>query len=266
MEALTEEARLIKLFKEANFVSYNNKTYKIILADKPTYHKGEGKTDIYLLLKDDFEEIILKISTKKSNADFLENKLNASRAKDIFGENWSEIISKSALQIKDKFEKRQLYFPEKKGRVAKGSYTMGWRLDIINKNSGDLVCPLNLSFKQKEEIFLGTSLPIEKRDVKVNGVLIPNAGIANRILLNSEKYTTAQEVLNALIEIENYNPDCFLAFKAVNYRSLEDKIDGNRPLAVWVNWETHTPSIVFSSPLVFGAKNDILKTFKKVLQ
>ena len=85
MEALIEEARLIKLFKEANFVLYNNKIYKIILADKPIYHKGEGKTDIYLLLKDDFEEIILKISTKKSNADFLENKLNASRAKEIFG-------------------------------------------------------------------------------------------------------------------------------------------------------------------------------------
>lgn len=266
MQALTEEMRLINLFKKSDSVLYNNKNYKVVIADKPSYHKGEGKTDIYLLLENDSEKIVLKISTKKSNADFLENKVTASRARDIFGENWSEIIYNSALQIKEKFEKRQLYFPEKKGRVAKGSYTMGWRLDIINKNSGELVCPLNLSSKQKEEIFLGTNLPIEKRDVKVGGVLIPNAGIANRILLDSEKYTTTQEVLDALIEIKNYDPNCFLAFKAVNYRSLEDKIDGNRPLAVWVDWEKDTPSIVFSSPLVFGAKNDILKTFKKVFQ
>lgn len=266
MNALKEEYRIIDLLRQSKTVIYNNKEYQIILADKPTYFKGEGKTDIYLVLKNTDEEVVLKISTKKSNADFLENKVKASRAKEIFGENWSEIITISALQLKDKFYKRQLYYPKKTGRIKAGSYTMGWRLDIINKCSGELVCPIILSPRQKEEVFLGTNLSIEKRNVQVGKNLITNAGVANRILLASEKYNTAQEILDALIKIEDYRPDCFLAFKAVNYRSLEDEIDGNRPLAVWVDWETPEPSIIFDSPLVFGAEKDILEKFKKVFK
>ena len=140
---------------------------------------------------------------------------------------------------------------------------MGWRLDIINKNSGKLVCPIIFSKEQKAEIFLGTNLSIEKRDVMVNGDIIKNAGIANRILIDSENYSSAQEIINGLIKIEDYQPDYFLAFKAVNYRSLEDKIDGNRPLAVWINWRKENPEIVFDTPLKYGAKNDVLKWFKE---
>lgn len=114
---------------------------------------------------------------------------------------------------------------------------MGWRLDIINKNSGKLVCPVIFSEEQKAEIFLGTNLPLEKRNAAVNGKVIENSGVANRILINSENYSTAQEIIDGLIKIEDYHPKCFLAFKAVNYHSLEDKIDDNRPLAVWVNWK-----------------------------
>ena len=47
-----------------------------------------------------------------------------------------------------------------------------------------------------------TALSINRKN------LIANAGVANRILLASEKYNTAQEILDALIKIEDYHPDC----------------------------------------------------------
>lgn len=264
MRSLEEERRILNLFKKADTLEYNNEKYRVISADKPTYNQGEGKTDIYILLKNNAKEVPLKISSKQSNADFLENKLSAKRAETIFGENWSEIITSSALQLKELFEQRQIYFPTSKGRVEAGSYTMGWRVDIVNKKSGKLSCPIILTLEQKKEIFLGANLPTEKRNVKVGNILIQDAGVANKILLNSECYDSAQAILNALIEIEDYSPNCFFAFKAVNYRSLTDEIDGNRSLAVWINWESDAHEPVFTSPLIYGSKNDILKTFKKV--
>ena len=65
MNALKEEYRIIDLLRQSKTVKYNNKEYQIIIADKPTYFKGEGKTDIYLVLKNTDEEVVLKISTKK---------------------------------------------------------------------------------------------------------------------------------------------------------------------------------------------------------
>lgn len=263
MEALLIEKNIIEMFPLNKQVNYNKQEYYVDCCAKPTYPNGEGKTDIYLRLKNKNNTEEVKISIKNTNADFLENKLNSKRAEIIFGKNWSNIITNVASSIKEAFIKRQLYYPEKTGRVSAGSYTMGWRLDILNKNSGQLSCPVVFTKKQKEEIFLGTNLSDEKRNGFVFGKVIENCGIANRILLKAELYQTAQQVLDALILIDDYNPDLFLAFKAVNYRSIEDKIDGNRPLAVWVDWSQEKPEIIFDSPLIFGAKNDILKTFKQ---
>lgn len=260
MKSLEEEKRLKNLLKGAHII-YKEKNHQIIMAEKPSYCAGEGKTDIYVLL-DNGEEI--KISTKSTSADFLENKISAIRAEQIFGKDWSSILTNSISSIQNKFYEKQLYYPVKKGNIAAGSYTMGWRLDVINKNSGTLTCPIILTQQQKEEIFLGTALSDTKRHVKVNDLLVLNAGVANRILIDSEKYNSAQEIIDNLIAIENYSIDCYLTFRAVNYRSIENKIDGNRPLAVWVNWEEKEPKIIFDSPLKYGSKNDILKKFKEV--
>lgn len=262
MKSLNEEKRLIQILRGKK-VFFEGEKVEVSFVEKPLYHSGEGKTDFYILLSNRKE---IKVSSKGKTADFLENKINASRAEQIFGKDWSEIISSSAKKLEEKFYEKQLYYPEKTGRIAAGAYTMGWRLDIINKNSGKLVCPVIFSEEQKAEIFLGTNLPLEKRNAVVNGKIIENSGVANRILINSENYSTAQEIIDGLIKIEDYHPKCFLAFKAVNYHSLEDKIDGNRPLAVWVNWKKEKPEIIFDSPLKFGAKNDILKQFKEMKQ
>ena len=41
MNALKEEYRIIDLLRQSKTVKYNNKEYQIILADKPSYFKGE---------------------------------------------------------------------------------------------------------------------------------------------------------------------------------------------------------------------------------
>lgn len=55
--------------------------------------KGEPKTDIYVLAKDE-KDITreFKISYKKPNADFLENKTSAERAELLFGSHWKNIV------------------------------------------------------------------------------------------------------------------------------------------------------------------------------
>lgn len=260
MKSLDEERRIISLLSCSSII-WKNEPHKIIVCEKPKYSCGEGKTDIYILL-DSNEEI--KISLKQNNADFMENKVSASRAEIIFGKNWSNIISSAAFSLQPQFLQKQLYFPEKKGRIEKGSYTLGWRLDITNKRSGDLSVPFSFTDKQKEEIILGTLLEENKRNAIVNGISIKNCGVANYILLENKRLSTPQEVIDNLLTIQKYDISYYASFKAVNYRSETKKVDGNRPLAVYVNWETK--EINFSNPLIYGAKNDILPKLLKVMK
>lgn len=74
----------------------------------------------------------------------------------------------------------------------------------------------------------------------MDGDSVLNSGVANYILIESSSILTAQDVLNQMVSVDEYakqNSVIFCAFKAQNYRSIEDKVDGNRPLAVYVNWE-----------------------------
>lgn len=260
MKSLDEEKRIIKLLSNSSIL-WKNKQHKIVVCEKPKYSRGEGKTDIYVLL-DNNEE--LKISLKQKNADFIENKVSINRAKEIFGNSWSEIISSTASLLRSHFLERQIYFPEKKGRIEKGSYTLGWRLDITNKKSGELSVPFFFTGQQKEEILLGYNLDENKRNAFIDGKMVVNSGVANYILLENDDFSTPQEIINNLLTVQNYPISYYASFKAVNYRSETNKIDGNRPLAVYIDWVTK--EIIFSNPLVYGAKKDILPKLMKVIK
>ena len=69
-----------------------------------------------------------------------------------------------------------------------------------------------------------------------------------------------------MIPIEEYvehNGDIYFACKALNYRSLEDKYDGPRPLAVYVDWKVVDgkldASLVFDRPLLKNGTDVYLK-------
>lgn len=238
----------------------NGENFKVILAGKPICSKGEPKTDVYILAEnlDTNVKSEIKISIKKSNADFIENKIGDERALSIFGQDWQYIIRAAILQLEDDFKSKPLIYKTKKGKTNKGSITLGWKFELLNKQSGVLSNKIALSKKQVMDIYAGTNLQYDKKNALVNGEKIENCGIANYLLFgNIESFNTAQDIINNIIFIEEYivqHPNIYLACKALNYRTFEKKFDGNRPLCVFINWNIRdnklTPEIIFDAPLV----------------
>lgn len=243
MSAGTEERRIRELFTVGESLKHKNEEHEILIADKPScVGGGEPKTDIFIRLKSTQGiETDLKISFKMRSADFLENKISADRARDILGENWNQIIKDLALNLKAEFHSKKLIFKERYRRTKRGSFTLGWKFEFVNADSGGtLSCRVPLSESQVLDVYAGSNLRDIKKNAQVDGDSVLNSGVANYILIESSSILTAQDVLNQMVSVDEYakqNSVIFCAFKAQNYRSIEDKVDGNRPLAVYVNWE-----------------------------
>ena len=109
----TEKIILDTLKKNTHF-NYQNNLYQLIEVDKPTTSAGEPKTDIYILSKTaNGENIEFKISVKQSNADFLENKISAERASELFGTNWQERIKSLTNSVRSDFTNQKLIYKQK---------------------------------------------------------------------------------------------------------------------------------------------------------
>lgn len=250
------ERKILELFQPSTKVEFQGNVYTIETAGKPICEKGEPKTDIYLLLSNNQRnKQEIKISYKMNNADFVENKITANRAKQIFGEKWQETIKNSIEPIKGEFNKKKLVYKVKSGHTKKGSITLGWKFELVNKNNGKLSGKIGLNFQQVKDVYAGTNLLPNKKNAKVNDITIEDSGVANYLLMSSE-VKTAQDVIDKMIPIDDYvkcHPKLYIACKALNYRSFEDKFDGNRPLAVGVQWEVSNnklnPSLLFNNPL-----------------
>ena len=201
-----------------------------------------------------------KISYKKSNADFLENKIRADRAAEILGSDWSEIIQNSISTIKDKFLAKPLIYKSKYKRTEAGAITLGWKFELLNKKSGELSGELKLTQHQLSDVYAGTNLSKDKRNALINNNIVQDSGVANFILFSkTDTYSSTQDVINDLVDIDQYinnHPKIYFACKALNYRSLVNKYDGDRPLAVYVNWEVInnklSGTLCFDTPLQQG--------------
>lgn len=251
-----EERRIASLFdNNAEFI-FRGKKYKTEIVGKPTCKDGEPKTDIYIRANSDEDQVEIKISYKKENADFLENKMSAERAEQLFGSEWKSIIEKSTLAISDKFEERMLIYREKFKRTQKGAITLGWKFELMNKPSGELSGKMLLTDDQVVDVYAGGNLSDDKKNASVNGQIINNSGVANFILMDDSANTT-QDVIDKMIPIKEYvmaHPDIYFACKALNYRTFERKWDGDRPLSVQVRWSGDnnklTPEIIYDMPLL----------------
>lgn len=80
------ERYICNLFSIGNSFNYSGVTYAVEFVGNPTCSYGEPKTDIYVMASSFRSNREFKISFKKSNADFLENKMNSERARQLFGE------------------------------------------------------------------------------------------------------------------------------------------------------------------------------------
>lgn len=249
------ERRMLSYFQRGTELFYNNKRYAVREADKPTCYHGEPKTDIFVLLSDGSDNQEVKISYKKENADFLENKTNSERAEQLFGSNWRQIIFESTSAIADRFEERILVYKNALRRTEKGAITLGWKFELLNKPGGDLSGRMNLTPQQVYDVYAGTNLSPEKRNASVNGRSVANSGVADYILM-TDNVDSAQDIIDKMIPIDQYivdHPNIYFACKALNYRTFREKYDGNRPLSVQVDWKVVngklTYDLVFDKPL-----------------
>lgn len=81
-----------------------------------------------------------KISYKKKNADFLENKMKSDRAEQIFGANWKEIIEENTKRISDRFEETPVLFLDQRKKTEPGSMTLGCLdYDYLVKSIEDII-------------------------------------------------------------------------------------------------------------------------------
>ena len=268
------ERRIISYFPLETTFTFNGSQFRVVTkACKPLSQTGECKTDIYFRAQNmtTMEQVEFKISYKQANAEFLENKTSAERAEFLLGPKWQELITQAVLSIKDKFENKHLIYKDQKWPTRKGSITLGWRFELLNVLSGDLSGEINVSKEQKIDVYAGTSLPDEKKNASVEGVVINKSGIAN-FVYEDNGATDAQGVIDGLHTIEEYlgmNPGIYFACKALNYRSIKKKHDGDRPLAVHVRWFINEENkldyeLVYNFPLLTKG-NSVCEDLKNAL-
>jgi hypothetical protein len=267
------ERNILELFTNVKQFYFENRNYEILKIGKPRPSKGECKTDIYILAVDTItnDKREIKISIKQSNADFLENKISLNRAKEIFGDNVTEVLMNSIKSVKDSFlEDYLIYFyghKRTKGKCIK----IGWKFELLNKHGGERSGLIQLKEDQKTDVYSGSNLSLEKRDAKVFGEIIQESGVANYILEVSNYGEDLDYYLNKLIPINEFIKDqnIYFACKAINYRCEDDKWDGNRPLSVYLNWFIDKGKLkaefIFDKPLEINA-NEIGLKIKSILK
>lgn len=266
------ERSLVRLFESKREFDFKNEKFRVVSVGKPTLGKGECKTDIYVLAKNistgaDKE---FKISVKQNDADFLENKMSIGRAREIFGEQAKEVMVKSIRSIEKSFLDEPLVVFEKYKRTPEKSMKIGWKFELLNKAGGNRSGLLSLTDEQKIDVYSGSNLSPEKKNAKVNGSEIPDSGVANFILNVGDTTKGLNHYMKDLKPIEEFavGQDIFFACKAINYRSTVDKWDGDRPLAVYVDWNLTdgklSPKLVFDRPLEVKA-NEIGKKLRGIL-
>lgn len=257
MPKFSDTETLIKnLFKIGTNFNFEGQKWTVVECAKPRPSRGECKTDIYLLVKSDKGTKEIKISIKQNNADFLENKIKYERAKEIFGNDVDSILKKSINSIKTAFNNQFIVYFRSHQRTKEKVIKLGWKFELMNKISGDLSGELILTDKQKEDIYSGINLPSDKKNASVNGRIIKNSGIAEYIMVvNQNTDYTLQYCIDNMQPIKKYicGRKIFFACKALNYRLTDNKWDGNRPLAVYINWfisnKKLKAKLIFNEPL-----------------
>lgn len=250
------ERRILALMHVGAKFIYQDEEFTIVRSGKPTCYKGEPKTDVYVWAESEYFCMEVKISYKKENADFVENKMNAERAEQLFGPYWALIIEESTTAIRERFEERILIYKNQFKKTEKGAITLGWKFELMNKPSGDLSGRMRLDFKQVVDAYAGSNLSEDKKHAMIDEEVIENSGVANSIIMNDHLFST-QDVIDNMIPIEEYvrrHPHIYFACKALNYRSFKKKWDGNRPLSVYVDWNLCNnklvPILVYDRPLL----------------
>jgi hypothetical protein len=266
------ERFIIGLFEQAGEFVLEGEKLTIVKIGKPRPARGECKTDVYILgINENGDEKEIKISIKQSDADFLENKMSIERAKEIFGPQVKEILIESIESVKKDFLEDFLVYFSKYKRTEEKCLKIGWKFEFINKDGGLRSGMIELDHDQKIDVYSGSNLNIEKKNSKVNGEVILNSGVANYILEVCGTTRDLNHYVQNMWDIGDYasKQDIYFACKAINYRAQKNKWDGNRPLAVYIDWGLEngkvTAKLIMDRPLEIKA-NEIGINVQKILK
>lgn len=255
------EKKVLDLFPIDKHFFYTGQEYIVRISGKPRSSKGEPKTDVYISaenVNDGNKCIVFKISCKLEKAnEFQENKIQAARAEEIWGDNWERVINEAAWSLQDDFLKTQVFFPKGTPRTKETMLTNGWKVEITNKYRA-LSSPLDFSEQEvRDIIYKGVTLDTSKKNCIVNGQCIENSGVAEFILVSTpEKLNSELDVLNNIQCIDNYPIiQHYIVFTGNNLRVLKNKYDGTRQLGVQIFWNVDamtkelTYNLNFNNPL-----------------
>lgn len=270
------EKKICGLFTRGTSFVYDGVKYTVSANSvKPRVSKGECKTDIYISTTFDGGEKVFKVSVKQTNADFLENKITYQRAKEIWGPDVDQILTKAIGGLKDKFNHTNLVYFDSVDHTEAKSIKLGWKFELLNVLSGNLSGKINLTKEQKIDVYSGSNLPQEKKDATVGNIIVENSGVADYIMVvNPDVQLTVDYCIQQMQTIEDYvnGKEIYFACKALNYRAIPNKWDGPRPLAVYVDWSIIDGKLhgklIFDQPLQkngdeVGEKlKSLLKTLK----
>lgn len=292
MKSLDNEKYVLDSFQIGAEFELWGKRWKVMNAGKPRTQGGSGepKTDVYVFIVSEplymgrSEGKELKISIKRSNYNFVENKLSMPRLADIMGEEIArDAIGKGICKLirenteelsKDMVVKENVV--RKKGEEPCTQYKLGWRLDMTNKPNGKRSFLFPLTNKQKKEMLTGECLDARKRDAVVNGKVIKDSGVANCFLeMDLDRPMTPQAIIDKLEVItddfvEKHQFDIYGTIKAVNYFS-NGKYEHARPLVMFVEYEkmwdgSMRPTIQFDPETTLQVNStDRAKVLKEII-
>jgi len=254
--------------------TFENEHYQVIQNSKPS---SEKKTDFYVLarkIKDNTEREF-KISYKKPDFSFVENKVQPHRIPYIYSENWSEILKVQIKPIQHLFNAESII------DFIKEKIKIGWRYEIeqldapgIGGRNLSTVIQQNIS----SQVLWGDGCADKMRDALVDGKKITNSGIPDFILIKEpENIKTIQDVFDDLHDIRKYAKKHWkmrAGFIAQNNRWNRQtktwKTEGfSRSFAVWVKWDVVNQCLrgrpVYNKPLEKSA-GDIIENLSSCLE
>lgn len=270
------EQHIIEVFNKDKYFTYQEERYETVIAGKPRPQGvgGECKTDVFIRAREihSGKAKDIKISVKNRNKEFIGNKLKKENLEAYIGPGWEDILTNATLSLKEKFESAVLLYAKRKGPTRANSITVGWKLEIADKERGlSVLIPLT-DHKVREYVYKGTNLSDEKKNSAVDGIVIEGSGVAEYLLITTEEeINTADDVIEQMKLIDEADiGKTFFIFTANNYRTDVDKADGPRSLAVRIKWECKgnklVPTFCYDSPLYYTGERDMAPLVKAALK
>lgn len=265
MKSLDNEKYVAESFVIGSNFEMEGKVWTIMNSGKPRTQGGSGepKTDTYVAIKSENETREYKISIKRSDYNFVENKLSMKRLAEIMGEDTAKKVIEEGIANLVKNNAESLYedmvvkenVVRAKGEEPTTRFKLGWRLDMTNKENGKRSFLFPLTNKQKKEMLTGECLEGRKRNAVVNGVVIKDSGVANYLLeMDLECVVNPIDIIEKCVPItedfvKENNFEIYGTIKAVNYFT-NGKYEHARPLVMYVDYEkmqdgTYKPMLGF---------------------